>query len=190
MNQWNCSHPSHDGQSFPSFALRMVIIAECVFSFLFLEFAFSVFSLENIADDWLRQYRSSVVGTVEPKLRLAISVIAVKFSGKSPEVTECSSEVMDFRTGGRIIKSRLWWNWGSAWHWVSSMHWFLKKEKEKEKEMSVVDWQGWIAELIGHMCGFVGAEGEGINNKKSDNCCQPCRTWICQEDSGCCLCLS
>lgn len=40
-----------------------------------------------MACDWLRNPRPSAVPTVEPKLRLTILVIAVKISGKSPEVT-------------------------------------------------------------------------------------------------------
>lgn len=43
---------------------------------------------------------------------------------------------------------------------------------KKEKKRLVVDWQGWIAELIGHMCGFMGVKKGRIKimyKKKSDN---------------------
>lgn len=39
---------------------------------------------------------------------------------------------------------------------------------EKKKKKSVGDWQGWIAELIGHMCGFMGVKEEGMKKKKTE----------------------
>lgn len=78
---------------------------------------------------------------------------------------------MDFRTGRWIIinKSGLWWNWASARQTLSLELTLILRKKKK----SVVDWQGWIAELIGHMCGFMEVKEEGMMKKKTETTLLP-----------------